>query len=1449
MFATNKRREDYTVGWVSALPLEMAAAVAMLDERHDPLQSVAGDDNVYQLGQMCGHNVVIVCLPSGVYGTTSAAAVASNMRRSFPNIVYGLMVGIAGGAPQKGVDIRLGDIVVGHPTGTEGGVVQYDYGKILSGGKAQRTGMLNKPPPRLLTAVATLRAKHAQGESQVQTFLEDLIVRNPTMTRFSHPGPAKDRLFKPTYEHTGASATCSECKQDELVVRHERPLHHPAVVHYGLIASGNRVIKDGPTRDKLAEDLGVYCFEMEAAGLVDHFPCLTIRGICDYCDSHKNKEWQEHAAAAAAAYAKDLLSVLPDTIHAHDAEFKVNFDLGTVPVIAKFVGRRKDLEKLWSLLQPQSPSWRKVVIMHGLGGIGKTQLALHFARTHKEDYTAIFWLDAKDKETLSQSFATTVRPRCPGLPARDYPTTDEEIKEHALEAQTWLAKEGNSRWLLVLDGVEEKDSGYNVQDFFPRADHGAILLCTRASNMRTLGAEFRLGKLENDDSLRILAGTSDLGIESKDSYSELVELSRRLDGLPLALVLARSYMEETGTSPHDYLEMYSQSWRDLQEKTEWIQDCSSGNLMTTWKLALDEIQQKEPSAACLFLLLSCYNHNDIWYELLQNGQRADQDIPSWLKDISSSRFEFARCMKALLQFSLVESSDAGNSYSLHPVVHDWCRDYLLQKSEISLVSIALVSVGFSVPADNDASTWALQKRLLPHADQLFRLLDGKSGMALSSMTLTATRQIGNLYLYCGKYDQAECMYKKALDGYATVGASDSSALNALDNLGLVYSAQGRFSDAEAAHFEVLRQREEELGPNNPSTLTTIHHLGALYAAQGKLEEAIAKFLQALDGRRRVLGVSHTSTMDTMNKLANVYLDLGNLLKAQELYENVLSSYSPRGLHSSLAITDTMNNLGLVYLKQGDFAKAEKRYLKILEDLEQLAPDHSATFNAIDNLGLLYSNQGKYEEAEKKFLYSLAGRQRSLGTNHASVFRTMDMLGTVYMMQGRLGDAERTYSKALEGARELSGLYPTLSLDFVNNLGNLHFTLGKYGDAEGCFLEAKNGYERVAGRNHTSTLDVVVNLGIVYRAQGKYREAESMYTRAADGYRATSSSTPTSTIDVMNNLGILHFEQGRFFEAEKTLRQATSTARHLLGRDHPSTLETLHNLGFALIHQGKFEEADERLSAALEGRRRTVGYDHQFTLDTLNNMGCLRRHQGRFSEAEEMHQTSLQGLTQALGPDHTLPLEATHNLGVLYYQMGRMQDAARMCREALSGLEHTLGPSHISTMESLLCLANVLREQGDIEGATQSYTRVITTVEETLAPNHPFISRALGEYAKLLGQEGKIDEAERVYTNALRGLELSLGSEHIYAIRIEARMAELYETRGNLKRAKTAYSRAHQAYRRALGPDHKDTMDMADRVNFLSTRISQVQYQNVVVLASIPILITIAVWVGRALRRR
>ncbi len=315
--------DHYTVGWIAALPIERAAATALLDERHDEPQDFSqhpSDKNSYTWGRMGAHNIVIASLPAGVYGTTSAATTASSLLSSLPQIRIGLLVGIGGGIarPDEGMDIRLGDVVVSQPDGATGGGVQYDLMKAKSGGERERKDFLNMPPQVLLHALAHLRAEQLVAGSKLPDLLKDMWRANPHMAKstklapgFVHQGCENDRLFKASHKHTGGR-DCRGCDHHEELQRDVRDLTDPEI-HYGIIASGNTLVKDAATRDKIAEHVGeeCLCVEMEAAGLMNTFPCLVIRGICDYADSHKNDRWQRYASATAAAFGKELLCYVP----------------------------------------------------------------------------------------------------------------------------------------------------------------------------------------------------------------------------------------------------------------------------------------------------------------------------------------------------------------------------------------------------------------------------------------------------------------------------------------------------------------------------------------------------------------------------------------------------------------------------------------------------------------------------------------------------------------------------------------------------------------------------------------------------------------------------------------------------------------------------------------------------------------------------------------------------------------------------------------------------------------------------------------------------------------------------------------------------------------------------------------------------------------------------------
>ncbi|RYP38838.1 hypothetical protein DL767_002400 [Monosporascus sp. MG133] len=330
----NQRMYDAVeVGWVCVVQCELDAATALLDERYDDVSPEGGE--TYILGRMGRHNVAIAYPSAGSYGIAPIVRVATKIHQEFRNIRFCLLVGIAGGCPDPrdpAMDIRLGDVVVSEPKGNRGGVVQIDMGKNTDDG-FRIFSHLNKPYQELLDAIPRLRNDHRNNHQRrkMDDYIDAVTRKSkeqPEPGYFAFPGREHDRLFQSDYPHPPKQASCANC--DEKFVWRRDPPRKRSRVFYGTIGSANNVLRSAKERDRLRQEEGILCVEMEAAGMMDTLSCLVIRGISDYADSHKSKEWQPYAALAAAAYAKDLLTYIvkapPARVHGKHCF------LGTVPL-------------------------------------------------------------------------------------------------------------------------------------------------------------------------------------------------------------------------------------------------------------------------------------------------------------------------------------------------------------------------------------------------------------------------------------------------------------------------------------------------------------------------------------------------------------------------------------------------------------------------------------------------------------------------------------------------------------------------------------------------------------------------------------------------------------------------------------------------------------------------------------------------------------------------------------------------------------------------------------------------------------------------------------------------------------------------------------------------------------------------------------------------------------
>jgi hypothetical protein len=233
------------------------------------------------------------------------------------------------------------------------------------------------------------------GDHDVYKIIRQVLEQNPFMrAKFGAPEAHTDLLFKPSYCHTDGQEVCNTCDREQLVQREPRETGTPRI-HYGLIASGDQVMKDSETRDRLAQQHGILCFEMEAAGLTNQLSTLVIWGICDYCDSHKQKQWQGYAALTAAAYAEFLLSVVPAYhVNSGSSNMKKARRHWEVPLAKnpRFAGRNGELRRLEYFIAAQDGPRR--IAITGLGGGGKTQVALQMAYRvrDKDKDCSVFWI-------------------------------------------------------------------------------------------------------------------------------------------------------------------------------------------------------------------------------------------------------------------------------------------------------------------------------------------------------------------------------------------------------------------------------------------------------------------------------------------------------------------------------------------------------------------------------------------------------------------------------------------------------------------------------------------------------------------------------------------------------------------------------------------------------------------------------------------------------------------------------------------------------------------------------------------------------------------------------------------------------------------------------------------------------------------------------------------------
>ncbi|KAG7403880.1 hypothetical protein Forpi1262_v018652 [Fusarium oxysporum f. sp. raphani] len=583
-------RRGFEIAIICALPLEADAIEALFDYYWDsngpPFGRAVRDPNSYSTGVIGCHNVVLVRMPG--MGKVHAAAAASNCRASFPNVKIALVVGVCGVLPFKhnGEEIVLGDVVISE------GIIQYDFGRRLPGQFIPKEGPLDslgRPNQEIRGVLA--QAKGIRGHQ--------------LLLCAEYPGSAYDRLFEASYRHSEDQKTCEQIGCNGKLVprlRLQATRASPApTVHFGLMASGDSVMKSGEDRDREVEARDIVAFEMEGAGVWDILPCIVIKGACDYADSHKSKVWQRYAAATAAACTKAFLDFWVSSLdqgmpkRAVDERqiqpaFLVPFSKNDL-----FAGRDDVLARLQGLLFHER---RRKAALVGLGGIGKTQIALQLAywiKEKKQDYS-VFWVPALSHASFEQACMQIVNSG--DIPTSDSDSAIESVRRH-------LSSKRAGKWLLVVDNVDDAqtvmgsvgaESG--IYRSLPQSDEGRILFTTRYQKVAVSVAGqniIEVPAMGRDEARSYFKQALIQKISSSDDQV-IDDLLTLLTYLPLAITQAAAYMNENLIPLTGYLQLFESTDRDriellsvkFQDDTRYEQ--SQDPVATTWFISFNQIR-------------------------------------------------------------------------------------------------------------------------------------------------------------------------------------------------------------------------------------------------------------------------------------------------------------------------------------------------------------------------------------------------------------------------------------------------------------------------------------------------------------------------------------------------------------------------------------------------------------------------------------------------------------------------------------------------------------------------------------------------------------------------------------------------------------------------------------------------------------------------------------------
>jgi tetratricopeptide (TPR) repeat protein len=864
----------------------------------------------------------------------------------------------------------------------------------------------------------------------------------------------------------------------------------------------------------------------------------------------------------------------------------------------EFVGRTKEIEVLHQQLQQRN----HIAAVSGMGGIGKTELALQYAREHLEDYSGgICWLQAR-----GDNLGTQVIEFAQLHLNLKVPQQLENIQLNVNQQVEWCWQNwqpSDKPVLLILDDVNNPAILRNIIKSLP--SRFSILITTRQRQIDVSFSELALDVLPLENSLDLLKEI--IGSERVCKEIEIAEdLCNWLGCLPLGLELIGRYLVE---DPHLNLigilnQLKTQSLNNAaldlsEEKTQekYIMTAQRG-VKAAFELTWNELSKNSLNrfnfikiifgeqlsiTADLACLLSLFSPDIIPWELVEI---VCQDLKWSYSDISETR-------KSLYKRHIIQLVKS-DTYRIHPLI----REFLCEKLEISknkdklkkIFSNSMALISSQIPDEPTKEIIEANSLLIPHI------------VEVTTSTIS--------YL------------------------NDDNLIWPFTALSRFYEGQGFYDIAEVWAKQCVFEHQSRIGSNSINTATSIYNLAGIYWHHGVYESAESLYLNALQSYKSLLGNNAPLTMSCLNNLATVYHMQERYGEAEALYKEILGFRENFLGENHTETIASLINLASLYAEQANYSEAEKLFKKAIEKLDKSTSGESLLLaTATEDLAALYYDQARYKESESLCLRALKVRKDLLGDEHPVVAMSQKNLADVYVQLGNYVEAERLCLRALEIRREFLGDTDVNVGRTLKSLGDIRQAQCQYAEAEELYKQAAEIIQNQRGDNYSYTATVWMALAECYLEQNLFSEAENLYRKALEFRQSLLGADHPNVADSLHSLAFCLYKSKKFVEAEELYLQAKTIWEGIFGAGHPDVALTIHNLSALYDAQGKLDEAVVLCNRAQAIWEETLGTDHPLYARSLDRLASIYSQQKKFCEAEALYEQALTVRQEKLGLNH------------------------------------------------------------------------------------------------------------------------------------------------------------------------------------------------------------------------